>query len=244
LGNGYVSQTGRSVPFVGEVDYLRIYELPATEDLDSDGDGLTDAWERGYGRYQVVEGTFTWHEAVADARARGGHVASITSQSESDFVGAVLDGSYPVLWLGAGNWKAGMWQWITGESWRGYTNWHDGEPGDSDPYFPEIDYLQINYHAPDLSWSKYRPEQDPQPSGYLLEFGYPTDPFKADTDDDGIDDKVESDAGSERSGGKSRIPSAVYRGAAAGCFLARRGVLHPFRPSFGSRIEPSCQQQL
>ncbi len=163
---------------------------------DSDADGLTDRWERGYGRYQVVEGAFTWREAAADARARGGRLASITSQSESDFVGAVLDGSYPVLWLGAGGWKGGRWRWITGERWS-YTNWHDGEPGDSGPYFSNFDYLQINYNAPDLSWSKYHPEQDPQPSGYLLEFGYPTDPYKADTDDDGFDDKVESDAGSD-----------------------------------------------
>lgn len=32
---------------------------------------------------------------------------------------------------------------------------------------------------------------------YLLEFGYPTDPFKADTDSDGYNDKLESDSGTD-----------------------------------------------
>ena len=36
--------------------------------------------------YQIVEGDFTWHEAKADAEARGGHLATITSQNENNII--------------------------------------------------------------------------------------------------------------------------------------------------------------
>ena len=61
------------------LDNVRIYNraLSATEvghlyqqeagSLDADGDGLTDAWERGYGRYQIVPGNFSWEEARSAA---------------------------------------------------------------------------------------------------------------------------------------------------------------------------------
>ena len=52
------------------------------------------------------------------------------------------------------------------------------------------------YNAPlGFVWHDYVKSVDV--FGYLLEFGYPTDPFKADTDGDGYDDKVESDAGTD-----------------------------------------------
>ena len=46
----------------------------------------------GFGQsstYQIIEGSFTWHEAKADAEARGGHLAVITSQEENDTIWAL-----------------------------------------------------------------------------------------------------------------------------------------------------------
>ncbi|NBS07435.1 MAG: DUF5011 domain-containing protein, partial [Verrucomicrobia bacterium] len=66
----------------GALDDVRIYNraLSSTEvgqlyqteagNLDTDGDGLTDAWERGYGRYQIIQGNFTWEQAKADAESK------------------------------------------------------------------------------------------------------------------------------------------------------------------------------
>jgi hypothetical protein len=66
----------------GQLDDLRFYsrDLSANEvsqlyqreaaDMDSDGDGLTDAWERGYGRYAIIPGNFTWEQAKVDAESR------------------------------------------------------------------------------------------------------------------------------------------------------------------------------
>src|SRR5262249_14250303 len=49
---------------------------------DTDGDGLTDPYEQGFTRYQIIQQNFTPAQARADAEARGGHLATITSQAE------------------------------------------------------------------------------------------------------------------------------------------------------------------
>jgi hypothetical protein len=88
--------------FEGLLDEVRVYDralshaeigqLYANEagNLDSDGDGLTDAWERGYGRYQIILGNFTWEQAKADAEMRGGHLATITSEAEWNSIASSL----------------------------------------------------------------------------------------------------------------------------------------------------------
>ena len=159
--------------------------------LDTDGDGLTDAWERGYGRYQIVPGNFTWEQAKADAEARGGHLATITSAAERDMAvwenRSLMEAN--TLYLGATDAREeGTWEWVTGETW-GFSQWAPNQPDNSanqdysvilpNPYFPGWDD----------HWN-FNPNEPVQ--GYLLEYGYPTDPTKADTDEDGFNDSIES----------------------------------------------------
>jgi hypothetical protein len=164
--------------------------------LDSDGDGLSDDWERGVGRYQVVEGSFTWEQAKAAAELRGGHLATITSESEKGVVHELVSG-LPVwasshTWLGGLKDNAGNWGWVTGETWKtaeiGFNPpWYPGEPNNEggNQSTLVIDARDLGqWDDYDGSWTAYY---------YVLEFGYPTDPLKADTDGDGFDDKVESD---------------------------------------------------
>src|SRR5438045_382410 len=68
--------------------------------------------------YQAVTGNFTWHQAEADAELRGGHLATITSQAELDYVrGLGVLPSVP-YWLGATDeGHEGTWVWVTGEPW-------------------------------------------------------------------------------------------------------------------------------
>lgn len=118
-----VTQFGRS----SSAATVNVFDFRAYPVLDSDGDGLSDAWERGVGRYQVVEGSFAWDEAKADAESRGGHLATITSQAEWDDILTQI-GSYPtaVGWLGGTDEvENGIWQWVTGETWS-FTRWHVG----------------------------------------------------------------------------------------------------------------------
>lgn len=95
--------------------------------------------------YQVVPTPYrsTWGEASAGAAARGGHLVTIDSQAENDFV-AALAGADPTWWQidpagnGQGPWIGGLqppgsgepsggWGWVTGEPFT-FTRWAAGEP--------------------------------------------------------------------------------------------------------------------
>jgi len=119
-------------------------------------------------KYTIIPGKFTWQQAKADAEARGGHLATITSQAEWTAIGAQLhhSGSVPVCWIGgyqnttAPDYSepSGGWRWITGEPWS-HTNWGSGEPSDSG----SEEFLMIN---PTGTWNDIR-------SDGLLDPGYP-----------------------------------------------------------------------
>jgi hypothetical protein len=155
---------------------------------DSDGDGLSDNFERGVGRYELVRGSFTWQEAKADAEKRGGHLATIVSQAEWDSIVAVIGSFYQGLsiWIG-GTYatNTGSWKWVTGEPW-GFTRWTSDAPnkiGDQDHALIIGNGLWNDYPS---SLTAY----------YLLERGFYTDPNNADTDGDGFKDGDEYDGGS------------------------------------------------
>ncbi len=90
------------------------------------GDGGNGHWYRSY-----PAGTFVnWNQADAFARASGAHLATLTSQIETDFVWESLASS-PSCWKLDMNFSGpaiggievnGHWTWVTGESW-GFANW-------------------------------------------------------------------------------------------------------------------------
>ena len=73
-----------------------------------------------------------WSDAKKQCEKLGGHLVTITSQKEQDFVDNKLNSRGTRLWIGAyrANGKSNVWKWVTGEKWK-YTNWDDGEPNDS-----------------------------------------------------------------------------------------------------------------
>lgn len=77
--------------------------------------------------YQIIEGNFTWHEAKADAEARGGHLATITSQKEDNKIKELVEEGVFYFLGGTDENQEGSWEWITGEPWA-YENWKTGEP--------------------------------------------------------------------------------------------------------------------
>jgi hypothetical protein len=89
-------------------------------------DGGNGHWYRSY-----PAGTFAnWNQADAFARASGAHLATLTSQIETDFVWESLASS-PSCWKLDMNFSGpaiggievnGHWTWVTGESW-GFANW-------------------------------------------------------------------------------------------------------------------------
>ncbi|MDA8965112.1 hypothetical protein N9H09_02950 [bacterium] len=120
-----------------EVDELRIYNRPISED--------EVAALYGIPNFQIIEGNFTWQEAKADAEAKGGHLATVTSSQEMSQLSQFLrnyedeSGIRPSPWIGG--FEAGSpleWRWVTGEPFS-YENWYVGlttvnPPGDDEIY--------------------------------------------------------------------------------------------------------------
>lgn len=79
--------------------------------------------------YQVYDTPMTWDEAKTYCESLGGHLATITSEEENNFIkGLISSGTKNAYWLGALEDKEeGSWKWITGEPFE-YTDWGPGEP--------------------------------------------------------------------------------------------------------------------
>jgi hypothetical protein len=200
--SGFVSQLN------GQIDDIRIYNRALTSaevgqlyqeevgSLDSDGDGLTDAWERGYGRYQLVNTVLGWDQAKIEAESIGGHLATITTAEEWQTILNVLGGSFysakPQIWIG-GRLQGSNWVWDTAEIWQ-YTRWASGEPNSG--FTGRVEMVNNNGLWNDTG-SADAGYQIAGRAAYLLEYGYPTDPTLADTDGDGFDDRSESLAGTD-----------------------------------------------
>ena len=80
-------------------------------------------------KYEIFRETLTWEEAKAACEAKGGHLATITSQEEQKMIES-LNTQNSKLWIGGYKNSAGQWCWVTGELWK-YQNWGDGEPNNS-----------------------------------------------------------------------------------------------------------------
>jgi len=80
--------------------------------------------------FQVIEGSFTWHEAKADAEARGGRLAVLDTQDKIDAANTYLQGlgTWPFLWIGLSTQTSdASWIWIDGSNLTA-SNWDPAEP--------------------------------------------------------------------------------------------------------------------
>lgn len=131
--------------------------------------GGVSAWgETALGhRYEIVPWTQGWTAAKADAEARGGHLATFTSEAECNAVYDLFGNELLGCWLGgtdAGH--EGVWEWVTGEAWK-YSRWQAKQP---DNVNESQHYLSLKFDF-NLNW-----DDDYEVSGfgtekYLLEYG-------------------------------------------------------------------------
>ncbi|MGN0396325.1 MAG: lectin-like protein [Coprococcus sp.] len=83
-----------------------------------------EAKEFGGHYYQLVTTKTKYGQAELKSELQGGHLVTITSQAEQDFVYSLTGGSN--IWIGA-DYQNGKWSWVTGESFK-YTNWREKQP--------------------------------------------------------------------------------------------------------------------
>ena len=79
--------------------------------------------------YQLFDNISTsWNEAEHYCESRGGHLVTINSSSEQQFVeNLIRSGSKNSYWIGGYKDSNNYWNWITGESFN-YTNWAPRQP--------------------------------------------------------------------------------------------------------------------
>ena len=115
--------------------------------------------------YRVFEHNLTWYDAKIRCEEMGGHLATITSRAENNFIVSICQ-NRRFYWLGGFRLNDGYgWAWVTGEPFR-YTNWSPGEPNDADYGEP---YLQItNYHTGRWGWNDHNDNFWPSRSLYCF----------------------------------------------------------------------------
>lgn len=118
-------------------------------------------WAQNGHWYEVVVSPewFYWNDANAAAVAKGGYLATITSNEENNFV-FDLTVNTPGAWGFSAEWAigpwlggyqdrnapdysepSGGWRWVTGEPWGGYTNWLQQPYPQPDNWLDKEDYL-------------------------------------------------------------------------------------------------------
>jgi len=176
---------------------IRDYELLRPEYVDEDGDGIPTAYE--VGPFYIIPGTFTYDQAVADAKRRGGHLATFDTAAEYARMQTSLNLwqrnsptplpkrniPYP-LWIGLELNAPAPWSWIpeTLETPAPVVDnafltghWAAGEPS----------VVVGRIRARMNSAQKWEAVNPANPGGYLLELTA-TDPLAKDTDGDGASD--------------------------------------------------------
>lgn len=111
-------------------------------------------------QFQIIQGSYTWHQAKADAEARGGRLAVLNTQAKIDEANAIITTSgYPEVWIGlTDEVQEGLFKWVNGDSLT-MANWHPGQPDNSN----DEDYV----HYSGLLWNDHPTKIL---KSYLLEF--------------------------------------------------------------------------
>jgi len=137
--------------------------------------------------YQRVEIKKTWEDSKIYCQNLGGHLATITSEEENEFVfNELVKNSKTSCWLGGNDiQQEGTWEWITGENWV-YSNWQAGEPNNG------LGRGQHNLHMYNRSgtWDDAGPPYHNEFLFFICEWG--TDNYYCnnyDSDKDGVIDQ-------------------------------------------------------
>jgi photosystem II stability/assembly factor-like uncharacterized protein len=111
-----------------------------------------DALSFGGSRYKFIRQNTTWTGAKQLAEAMGGHLATLTSAAENDWLRQSIPAGIGAVALGGEKNRPGQWTWITGEPWL-YTAWAQTADGA---------VAEPSGHGADkLEWIAYEPNYKP-----------------------------------------------------------------------------------
>ncbi len=131
--------------------------------------------------YELIKDKgISWDEANAKAIAAGGHLATITSSAENEFIkNTFFKQDNNAYWLGA--FQSGdenrqsptaNWQWVTGEEWN-YTDWSNKEPNNAG----RMNEIHLSADARyDYKWNDEDSAVKQQITGYVIEKPSATSP--------------------------------------------------------------------
>jgi hypothetical protein len=204
---------------------LSITQAHAAEAVEwKQSDGGNGHW------YQFIPDlTVDWTTASQRAAALGGHLATITSQAENDFIFNHLNavsgyvghpnelrgpfvGAYQDLAAADHSEPRGGWRWVTGEAWA-EGNWDDyghGEPNNTCGCSDPEDVLTIDNRLGVCVWND-SPAAGQYRSGYLIE-------WDADCDGNGRADKGDIARGLKVDTNGNSVPDACEGGLPAQVF--------------------------
>ena len=81
--------------------------------------------------YEYYTQTLNWNQAYRFCEKKGGHLVTVTSKEENDFIVELTKSRSGNLWAGGKTSDHKTWYWITGETFN-YQNWDVGEPNNLD----------------------------------------------------------------------------------------------------------------
>jgi len=129
--------------------------------------------------YLVVVQPLTWDQARDASNNAGGHLVTIGSSAENDFVYSLVatndavwqvsQGKHLGPWLGGYQrldaiGPADGWEWVTGEPFS-YTSWEPGQPNDANG----VNETKLRYYG-ETSRTKNWADASTETDGYVIEF--------------------------------------------------------------------------
>ncbi|MEX2112946.1 MAG: lectin-like protein [Pirellulales bacterium] len=112
------------------------------------------------GHWYALTANYSWVRSEVSARQNGGHLATIRSQAEQDFVFQTFGnwaGTLRLLWIGLNDARSeGQMSWTSGEP-VAYTNWYPGEPNSGGNANVDEDFTGIYWptHIAEGKWNDF-----------------------------------------------------------------------------------------
>jgi uncharacterized repeat protein (TIGR02543 family) len=116
-------------------------------------------------QFQIIQGSYTWQQAKADAEARGGRLAVLNTQTKIDEADTLVATSgYPQVWIGlTDEVQEGVFKWVNGDNLT-ISRWDSYQPDN----LQNEDY--VHYHNGTTLWNDLFESGIGYTSGYVLEF--------------------------------------------------------------------------